>query len=154
MKVKNNLFSTPKYTNGNISLMPKNGQKSLIAKYIKQRADIDPNGMFDVIAHGSWKEIEVNGINKVIRIDARQAAKIIKRKAKFKNAKAIRLLSCSTGARADGFAQNLANALGKTVYAPNMTIHCCENGTYWISDNGIKGEFIKFEPGGNKNEKK
>ena len=61
MKGKSILF-TPrvKSASGNISFMPKNGQKSLFAKYIANRHDIDPNGALDIIAHGSWREIEVN----------------------------------------------------------------------------------------------
>ena len=54
----------------------------------------------------------------------------------FTKAEAIRLLSCNTGAHPEGFAQHLANALGKPVYASNMTIHSYPNGTHWLSDNG------------------
>lgn len=139
---------------GNISFMPKNGPKSLFSIYISKRNDINPNGTLDIIAHGSWKEIEVNTPNGEKRIDARQAAKLIKRKEGFKKAKKIRLFSCSTGKDPQGFAQHLANALGKPVIAPDMTIHCCSNGTYWISDNNKKGTFKTFYPGGIKHGRK
>ncbi len=138
---------------GNISFMPKNGQKSLFAKFIANRSDIDPHGQFDIIAHGSSKLIEVNGVNSTIRINAREAAKLIKKQAGFKKAKSIRLLSCNTGAEKNGFAQHLANALGKPVSAPNMTIYVYQNGVYWIGDNGIKGDFKTFYPGGIRNGK-
>lgn len=72
--------------------------------------DINPNGSYDVIAHGSWKEIEVNTSSGTKRIDARQAAKLIRRQDGFKKAKSIRILSCCTGAHKEGFAQHLAIA--------------------------------------------
>ena len=155
MKGKNLLFvGKTRTASGNVSFMPKSGPKSEFAKFIANRSDVDPNGMFDVIAHGSWKEIEVSSIGRDVRINSRQAAKLIKRQPGFKKARAVRLLSCSTGAHPEGFAQHLANALGKPVYAPNMTIHSYSNGVHWISDNGKRGEFIKFVPGGVKHGRK
>ena len=35
-----------------------------------------------------------------------------------------------------------------------LIIESYPNGTYWISDNGKKGEFVKFVPGGIKNGRK
>ena len=155
MKGKSLLFSGKKVSaSGNISFMPKSGTKSEFAKFIKNRSDIDPNGMYDVIAHGNWKSIEVSSGGRDITIDARQAARLIRRQPGFKTAKAIRLLSCSTGAHPEGFAQHLANALGKPVIAPNMTIHTYSNGTHWISDDGKQGKFVKFIPGGIKHGRK
>ncbi len=155
MKGNSILFSSIiKCVSGNISFMPKSGEKAMFANFIANRKDINPNGCFDVIAHGSSNVIEVNGVNKFLLIDARQAAKLIRRQIGYKKAKSIRLLSCNTGASPNGFAQHLANALGKPVYAPNMTIYSLFNGVHWVEDNGIKGEFIKFIPGGIKNGKK
>ncbi len=158
MKGKNSLFSSNshKIASGNISFMPKTGDKSLFAKYIANRPDIDPNGMFDVIAHGARNIIEVSSGGKTYELDARQAAKLIRRQPGFKKAKSIRLLSCSTGSNPEGFAQHLANALGKPVYAPNNIIYSHSSGKYWIDriDSKTKGEFIKFNPGGIKHGKK
>ena len=149
MKGKSGLFAgKAHFATGNVSFMPKKGEKSKFAKFIANRSDIDPNGSFDVIAHGSWKSIEVHSNGKDIEVNARQAAKLIKRQSGFKKAKSIRLLSCNTGERPNGFAQHLANALGKPVYAPNMTIHTYSNGVHWIEENGKKGNFVKFVPGG------
>ena len=154
MKGKNNLFS---YSNniakGDISFMPKEGERSLFAKYISNRADIDPNGMFDIVAHGNSDLIEIENGNTTIKINAREAAKLIRKQPGFKNAKSIRLFSCNTGSTINGFAQNLANALGKPVYAPNMTIYSNNRGNYWITNGINRGEFIKFIPGGYKNGK-
>ena len=155
MKGNSALFSSKMHSaSGDISFMPKKGEKSKFATFIANRSDVDPNGMFDVIAHGNWKEIEISTGGKDIRIDSRQAAKLIRKQPGFKKAKSIRLLSCNTGAHPDGFAQHLANALGKPVYAPNMTIHSYSNGTHWISDNGKRGDFVKFVPGGIKHGRK
>lgn len=149
MKGKSILFSTKhRFATGSISFMPKTGQKSLFASYIANRNDIDPNGALDVIAHGSYKEIEVSGVDGIIRINPRTAAKLIRKQPGYKAAKAIRLLSCSTGSKADGFAQHLANALGKPVIAPNMAINSYSNGVHWIGEGSQRGEFVEFKPGG------
>ena len=155
MKGKNNLFSyiNKNIVKGDISFMPKEGERSLFAKYIANRVDIDLNGMFDIVAHGNSDLIEIENGNKTIQIKARDAAKLIRKQPGFKKAKSIRLFSCNTGSTVNGFAQNLANALGKPVYAPNMTIYSNNRGNYWISNGINKGEFIKFIPGGYKNGK-
>ena len=153
MKGKSLLFSSKLVASGNISFMPKTGDKSLFAKYIANRADIDPNGMYDIIAHGNSDLIEITNRGKITTINAKLAAKLIRTKPGFKNAKSIRLFSCSTGATDNGFAQHLANALGKPVYAPTKTIHSNSRGVYWIEDGGIRGEFRKFVTGGYRNGK-
>ena len=155
MKGKSSLFSYSheKIAQGNTSFMPKEGERSLFAKFIANRADIDPNGMYDVIAHGNSDLIEIENGNQTIAIKAREAAKLIRKQPGFKKAKSIRLFSCDTGSTANGFAQNLANALGKPVYAPNMTIYSNSRGSYWISNGKDRGEFIKFIPGGYRNGK-
>jgi hypothetical protein len=155
MKWKNNLFSyiNSEIAKGDISFMPKSGERSNFAKYIANRIDIDPNGMFDIVAHGNSDLIEIENNKKTITIKARDAAKLIRRQPGFRKAKSIRLFSCNTGSTANGFAQNLANALGKPVFAPNMTIYANARGSYWISNGVKRGEFIKFIPGGYKNGK-
>ena len=57
-----------------------------------------------------------------------------------------------------GFAQNLANKLNVTVWAPSDYLWAYSDGTYVIAaktkssqpDQTKKGKFIKFVPGGNK----
>jgi hypothetical protein len=54
MKGRNSLFGGKmRFASGNISFMPKSGKKSEFAKFIANRPDIDPNGMYDVIPHGN-----------------------------------------------------------------------------------------------------
>ena len=156
MKGRSSLFDgkRSRIASGDISFMG-NGKRADFARYISNRPDKDPNGMFDVIAHGTSKFIEVSAGNKTYLFDARQAANLIRRQQGFSKSKSVRLLSCSTGADPAGFAQHLANALGKPVYAPNNIIYSYPNGKYWIKnvDSKTRGEFIEFKPGGIKHGK-
>ena len=138
------------------------GEK-LYFQYISKRKDIDSNGKYDVVAHGSDKSIMVRHGNKDIEINARVASKLIKNRKDYKEGKPIRLLSCNTGNLDNGFAQNLANKLGVTVYAPTDIIWARPNGTHYIApykkgtklpNNNFRGRFRKFIPGGNKYGKK
>ena len=158
MKGNSSLFANIKYghaASGDVSYMGK-GDYSLFAKYVSKRSDIDTNGNFDVIAHGKSTFIQIESGGKIYNISARDAAKLIKRAPGYKASKSIRLLSCNTGAIENGFAQNLANALGKPVYAPNSYIWARPDGKHFIAgklkngrpDYNAKGEFIKFSPGG------
>lgn len=80
------------------------------------------------------------------------------------NGQSIRLLSCSTGSDCAGFAQNLANKLGVTVYAPSDKLWAYGNGRHVIApasstrdrfgnpqpDLNRTGRFVRYIPGGNK----
>lgn len=52
----------------------------------------------------------------------------------------IRIISCQTGAKKDGAAQRLADALNVNVYAPTETVHVTETGEIFVSDNDILAE--------------
>lgn len=140
---------------GDKSYMSKNDP---FIKNIKNRKDIDPNGQFDLIAHGTSKTIEVEHNGKKIQIDSRITARLIKKMPGYKKGQPIRLLSCSTGARSHGFAQDLANKLNAVVYAPSDILWVYPSGKHFIAakdksgkpDMSKKGKFIKFVPGGNK----
>lgn len=155
MKGKSPLFAKKSrcHAAGNISFMGNMGDYSRFSLYISRRNDIDPDGKFDVIAHGNGVEIEIVNGGKILKLTPREAAKLIRKQPGYSKSKSVRLLSCNTGSLKNGFAQHLANALGKKVYAPNMTIRCWPNGWHWIEDNGIKGKFEEFVPGGYKNGK-
>ncbi len=131
---------------------------------IRMRRDVDPRGVFDVVAHGTKYSIAVEFAGKEIDVDSRVAAKLIVRQAGYKKGRPIRLLSCNTGADPIGFAQNLANKLNVTVYAPNDYLWSWYGGRYKVAsalprkepgeglamDSSKPGEFVKFVPGGNK----
>ena len=127
--------------------------------FIKNRKDIDANGFYDVIAHGSSKSIQIQSNGHTFEIDHRSAARLFKNNPAFKG-KSIRLLSCNTGADPFGFAQNLANKLNVVVEAPTKFVWAWPNGKYIVAGKSKsnptqpnlsdKGRFIKFYPGGKK----
>ena len=124
---------------------------------IKKRSDVDINGFYDVIAHGSPETIiiEHNGIE--IEVDHRTAAALLKRDAHYRG-KSIRLLSCDTGLLKTGFAQNLANKLNVLVKAPTSWVWAYPDGHYIVAtrdkngqpDFSKRGRFVTFYPGGKK----
>lgn len=159
MKGKNGLFAHIRYgaSSGDVSYMG-HGNNSTFAKNVSRRKDIDVNGNFDVIAHGTSTYIQIESGGKTHNLSAREAAKHIRKAPGYKQSKSIRLLSCNTGTIENGFAQHLANALGKPVYAPNNYIWATPSGNHFIAgktkdgrpDYSTKGDFIKFIPGGKK----
>ena len=97
------------------------------------------------------------------QVNSRIVAKLIKRLPGY-DGQSIRLLSCSIGTNSAGFAQNLANKLGVTVYAPSEKLWAWGNGKHVVAptsnkldrygkpqpDLGKRGKFVKYVPGGNK----
>ena len=62
----------------------------------------------------------------------------------------IRLISCKSGASAEGIAQNLANKPGLKVTAPTDTLWIHPNGTMTIgkTPTANTGRWVTFTPGG------
>ena len=128
--------------------------------YISRRKDIDPNGQFDIVAHGSPVsiQVEINGLQQ--QLDARTISRILSHNEKYQKKQPIRLLSCCTGAKADGFAQNLANKLNTTVYAPTDLVWAYPDGRHIVAPRNPnnpkqphptrRGSFKPFYPGGKK----
>ena len=127
------------------------------SQYIKRRTDVDTNGFYDVIAHGTSGSIQIQHNGHPIFIDHRTAARLFGNNPDFKG-KSIRLLACDTGADPRGFAQSLANKLNVVVEAPTKLVWAWPNGKYIVAgrrkdnpdqpDMHNKGRFIKFYPGG------
>ena len=127
---------------------------------ISQRKDVDPNGQFDIVGHGSPVsiQVEINGVQR--QLDARTISRMLSHNKKYQRKQPIRLLSCLTGRKADGFAQNLANKLNTTVYAPTDIVWAYPNGKYIVAPRNPKnpkqphptkrGSFKLFRPGGKK----
>ena len=163
MKGNSPLFNGARYgraTSGDISYMG-TGDSSEFAKNISKRLDIDVNGNFDVIAHGGTTYMNIESAGITYQLSSREAAKLIRKAPGFRKSKSVRLFSCNTGVLNNGFAQNLANALGKPVYAPNNFVWAYPSGKHFVAGrlkNGRPdyrdiGKFIKFVPGGNRNGK-
>ena len=118
----------------------------MLTPYERRVLDSVPkkNGYFDFAAHGEISSI-IYG-DEDMRLSAREVAQIIIHNKGYHGEK-VRLLSCSTGATDNGFAQQLANALGVEVEAPTDILFVYPNGTYKIGYDG-SGEMKTFKPGG------
>jgi|GEM_PF-1180453 len=113
-----------------------------------KRADVNPNGFFDVIAHGTPDGIEITDANGNKHLaNHREAAKLIQQLPGYKKGQNIRLLSCSTGASDTGFAQNLANKLNVQVKAPTDLLLAYSDGTLIIAPKGEDGLPDLSKPG-------
>jgi len=102
-------------------------------KNISKRKDIDPNGYFDVIAHGQSDKIEINTGSKKYLVNHRIASKIIKEANNYHKGQATRLIFCNTGRNANGFAQNLANKLNVPVMVPTKYAFAYPNGKHFVA---------------------
>lgn len=100
-------------------------------------------GFFDFAAHGASGFIEYGSHEK--RLSAREVARIIQHNENYKGEK-VRLLSCYTGSKDGGFAQQLANALGVEVEAPTDILLVYPNGRYMVGLDG-SGTMKVFKPG-------
>jgi hypothetical protein len=123
-------------------------------------------GYYDVIAHGNPRKISIDTMEPKLGVNHRTLAKILEHRPDY-NGECIRMLSCSTGALPDGFAQNLSNKMNKDVLAPSDLLWFGEKGESAISEmqkivdpltgemyTGPKvpytGEWRKFKPGENR----
>ena len=126
---------------------------------ISRRTDVDPNGYFDIVAHGTSNSIQITHNGEHILVDHRVVAQLIQNVDGY-NGQPIRLLSCNTGSLDKGFAQNLANTLNVDVMAPTKYVCANPDGSYFISgirrvenitvSDGNMGEFRVFTLGGNR----
>ncbi len=142
------------------AIAPSAGDGSLMGKNnsfynnIRRRKDVDPDGKFDIIAHGTSKFIELDHNGKIYKVNWRFVSRIIKKMPGYTNRKPVRLLSCNTGKGSKTFAQNLANKLNVIVYAPNKYLWAWPNGDYKVfggsSTTPDYNDVGKFIPGGNR----
>lgn len=106
------------------------------------------SGYYDVMLHGSPDRFWINRAGKWIDIDHRSLATFIKKQNDY-GGRAIRLLSCQTGACEKGVAKNLANKLGVPVKAPTDTLYVYDGGKMVIGPNPSQntGKWKVFMPG-------
>ena len=103
------------------------------------------DGFYDVAMHGSPTAVGF-GTRKV-NMSPRLLANIIRHRADYHGEK-IRLLSCSTGLRVDNgycFAEELANALGVIVEAPDMELFIWPDGEINVGRFN-QGKMIPYKP--------
>ena len=143
---------------GSTSYMPEDDR---FFKYIRKRSDVDSDGYYDIIAHGSSKTIMIEHNGKQVEITHRAFARLIKNEGKL-TGKPIRLLSCNTGHIPRGFAQGLADRLGVPIKAPTEYLWATQSGAHFIRKgkkvgkdlvpdySQKKGDFKVFYPRGGK----
>lgn len=100
---------------------------------------------FDVALHGSPTAVAFG--SEKINMSARLLASVIRHSEEYHGQKS-RLLSCSTGKIVNDnycFAEELANALGVAVRAPDDTLFITPKGTIWVGQ-GREGKFVEYTP--------
>ena len=103
------------------------------------------DGFFDVAMHGTPTAVGFG--TKKANMSPRLLAAIIKHNKNY-HGENIRLLSCSTGVQVNGdycFAEELANALGVVVEAPNAVLYIDNDGKTRIGELG-DGSMIQYKP--------
>ena len=82
-----------------------------------------------------------------VELNHRQLAKFLKIDIGYSKGN-IRLISCSTGKDAKGFAQNLANKMGVLVMAPSDTLYIYPGGKVVIGPSPLQntGKWIVYHP--------
>lgn len=110
---------------------------------VKKVAPIE--GFFDVAMHGTSRSVFFRGDEG--KMSARTLATVI-RHSKGYTGQNIRLLSCNTGkitGESYCFAEELANALGVTVTAPNKVLYIFPDGRLKVGKSG-DGAFVDYKP--------
>ena len=110
---------------------------------VQKVAPID--GYFDAAMHGTPTMVGFGTTE--MNLSPRLLASVIRHSEGY-HGQNVRLLSCSTGKIADGeycFAEELANALGVEVSAPNDTLFIFKSGEFRIGKRG-DGAFVSFQP--------
>ena len=107
--------------------------------------------VFKVFAHGDPDGMMFRNV----KLDAEKVAYIIQNSPKYVGGKQVVILySCETGKNPNGFAKELADILGVTVFAPNAEIRPVKTGGFLIGNiykegggyNIDRGRFIPFIP--------
>ncbi len=102
---------------------------------------------YDIAMHGTPDSVCFG--TKTSSMDARDLARVILHDPDYRHGQPVRLLACSTGQRVTPesycFAEELANALGAVVYAPNLKMYIQPNGNYYVGQ-WKEGRMIEFVP--------
>ena len=108
-------------------------------EYAKKVKPID--GFEDFTCHADPENfyIDLKGLGReedYFQLSPEQYAEALKSSATYKGGN-IRILSCQAGAKPDGAAQRLANAMNVDILAPTEIVNIDENGEMFISDSEI-----------------
>jgi uncharacterized protein YukE len=129
---------------------------------LKSMQRIKNSGTFDIAVHGAptsvgyqIKDGAAHLAENWHNFNHREIASLMR--AHGWNGEPVRLLSCQTGMKSDGFAQNLANTLGVNVEAPNDFLWVWPNGRTAVAPfnssgtsihPSVRGAFETFLPNG------
>lgn len=114
-----------------------------LGEYVKRVKPL--KDYYDVAMHGTPTAVGF-GTTKS-NMSPRLLASIIRHSDGWDGQK-VRMLSCSTGKQVDGgycFAEELANALGVAVKAPNDTLFIRKDGSFYIGDDR-RGKMVMYYP--------
>jgi RHS repeat-associated protein len=137
-------------------------ENNYFLRNILRRADVDPDGFLDLVAHGNDRLVLVYNSP----ANPEYLAQVILSDPAFNGR--VRLLSCLTGAGENSFAQKLANELQReftrlgrgervVVRANNGFLHAADDGTHyltgarlrngeWVPAPRVKAEWMNFTP--------
>lgn len=101
---------------------------------LKERAH---DGFYNILCHGSEKNVLINGK----KLKPQELADLILKQG-YEKGEPIRLISCHTGSKPNGFAKKLAEILEVEVIAPTERISVDDLGNF-IHDK--KGKFVTFK---------
>lgn len=87
-------------------------------------------GEYVLVTHGTESSVAADGVE----LSAPDFAEVIVRETDWNGEDPIRLVSCSTGGDADGFAQQLADELGINVTAATEEVHLIPDGEPIVGD--------------------
>lgn len=100
----------------------------------------DMNSYETIVCHGTADSILIyTNEDESIEYSAEEFARILRSSPSYHGGD-IHLISCSTGAKDDGFAQQLADIMQIHVLAPTEAVHVNADGRLFVSDNRILAE--------------
>ena len=93
------------------------------------------NGYGDIVIHGTPDSLLIYGLNgERWEYNAKEAAEMIRNSREF-HGQPIRLISCQTGAKENGIAQQIADELGVEILAPTEIVNVDMNGEMFLCNN-------------------
>jgi hypothetical protein len=113
------------------------GKTDLLYEHAQRIKPLD--GYDDFVCHATADTFLIYSGNEEIKMPAKEYAEHIKASSSFHN-RPIRIISCQSGEKADGAAQQLANELGVNVLAPTEEVSVDEDGRMFVSNNDVLAE--------------
>ena len=113
------------------------GKTDLLYEHAQRIKPLD--GYDDFVCHATADTFLIYSGKDEIEMPAKEYAEHIKASSSFHN-RPIRIISCQSGEKDDGAAQQLANELGVNVLAPTEEVSVDEDGRMFVSNNDVLAE--------------